>query len=176
MQRVQHAAHHRRQRHAGEIGEHDGGKVDGVFELHRVIDEAGSNHRAHDERHRQFHQDRQGQQHREQDAEDLFRKAPCAFHAIRFDFLGEKRHEGRVECTLGEKPPEGIGKAESGVESIRHRPGADGGCHQRFAQEAEDAAAERGCADCGELADETHGTFKPLPCARPTAPPRLDGR
>ncbi|MNS74382.1 hypothetical protein D3C72_1078570 [compost metagenome] len=94
VQRVQHAAHHRRQRHAGEIGEHDGREPDGVVEFYRIFQEARCNHGAHDERHRQFHQDRQRQEHGEENTEDLLGKAPCALHAIRLDFLGEKRHEG----------------------------------------------------------------------------------
>jgi hypothetical protein len=44
-----------------------------------------------------------------------------------------------------------FGKAEGGVEGVRHRAGAERGRHQRFAGEAEDTAAERRTTDRCEL-------------------------
>lgn len=176
VQRIQHATHHRRQRHAGEIGKHDGRETDGVVEFHRVFQKARRNNGAHDERHRQFHQDRQSQKYGEQNAENFFGKASCTLHAVRLDFLGKKRHEGRVERAFGKKAPEGVREPEGSIEGIGDRAGTDGCGHQGLAEETEDTASERGRADRGELSDQAHGNFKPLPCAWPATPPHRDGR
>ncbi len=109
-----------------------------------------------DERHRQFHGDRQQKKNGEEDAEDLLGKAPGAVHAVRLDLLGEKRHEGRIERPFGKKPAEGVRQPEGGVEGIGDRAGAECGRHEGFPDEAEEPASERCAADGSEFLDQTH--------------------
>ncbi|MNT07797.1 hypothetical protein D3C72_1425150 [compost metagenome] len=156
VQRIQHARHHRGERHAGEIGEHDRREDDGIAELRRIVGETGGNQVADDERHRQFHGHRQEQKHGEENAEDFLGEAPRPFHAVRLDLLGKERHEGGIEGALGKEPAKGIGQAEGRVEGIGDRPCAERCRHEGFADEAEQPAAERGAADGCKFLDQTH--------------------
>ena len=88
---------------------------------------------AHQERHRQFHEDGDRSEHGEQNAEHFFGKALGAVHAVGFDLLGKQRHEGGVEGAFGEQPAKRVGKLEGGVEGVGDRPGAERCGHQHLA-------------------------------------------
>ena len=169
MKGVEHPRHHRAERHADEVGEHDGRQFDGQQQLVGIVREARRDRVPDDEGHRQFHGDGQQQQHAEQDAEDLFGEFLGAGDAVRLDLLGEERHEGGVEGTLREQPPERIGELECRIEGFRHRPGAERGGHHHFAGEAEYAAQHRARADGGELLHEAHaeGVLSAVKAIRP---------
>src|SRR5690606_29580840 len=90
--------------------------------------------------------------------EDLFRKALGPLHALGLDFLREERHEGGIERTFREQPPEQVRKAKRGIEDIRHRPRTESSRHHGFPGEAENPASQRRTANRGELADEAHAS------------------
>ncbi len=156
VQRIQHPAHHRGKRHAGEVGEHDDREAHRVLELYRIVGEARRDHGSHDEGHRKFHHDGQEQEHGKEHAEHFFGKATRAVHAVLFDFLGKKRHESGVEGAFGKKSSKGVRETESGIEGVGHRTGAECRRHEHLAGEAENAAHQRSGRDRGELFDQTH--------------------
>ncbi len=124
MQGVEHARQHGGERHAHQIGEHDGGEPHRERELFRIVGETRGDHPTHQQRHGQFHGDGDQHQHREEDAEDLLGEALGALDAVRFDLLGKKRHEGGVESAFGEETAKEVRKTEGGVEDVGHRPRA----------------------------------------------------
>jgi hypothetical protein len=157
-QRIQHAGHHGAERHADQVGKHDGRKPDRHVELSRRVGKARGHQVAHDQRHRQFHGDGQRQQRREQDAEHLFGKALGAVGAVRLDLLGKERHEGSVEGSFGKQPAKGVGELEGGVEGVGDRPGAECGRHQHLTDETKSAAHQRAGSDRRELFDKAHAS------------------
>ncbi len=101
VQRVEHAAHHRGQRHAHEIGKHHRRHTDGDRHFLRIVGKARRDHEPDEQRHAQLHDHRDQEQHGEQNAEHFLGKPLGAVDAVGLDLLGKQRHEGGVEGTLG---------------------------------------------------------------------------
>ncbi|MNH91028.1 hypothetical protein D3C73_435790 [compost metagenome] len=169
MQRIQHAAHHRRQRHAHQIGEHDRRHADGQRHLFGVVGKTRRDDETHQPWHGEFHDNGDEEERRKEHPEDLFRKALGALDTVGLDFFRKQRHEGGVEGAFGKQPAKQVRKTEGGIEDVRHRPCAERCRHRRLTGEAEDAAAERRAADGCEFLDEAHGrisvTRAPCSCA-----------
>jgi hypothetical protein len=157
VQRVEHPCHHRSQRHADQVGEHDRRQFHCQRKFGRAIGEARRDGVAYDERHHQFHDDRQRQKDREQHAEDFLGEPFRARHAACLDLLGKKGHEGGVECPLREKPAKCVRKLERSIERFGHRACAQRRRHHHLTCESEYAARHCTRTDRREFSHKAHG-------------------
>src|SRR5690606_15582928 len=94
----------------------------------------------------------------------MLAEMPGRLHPAAFQFLGEQRHECRVEGTFGKQPAEEIRETEGGIKGVGYRPHAKGCGNQRLTYETQHAAGHGGASHAGELSDKAHAR-RPLPMA-----------
>ena len=153
LQRVQHAAHQRDQRHEGQVGKGEAGEIDGEAELDRLVYEP-RREREHQPGHGQYRGQGKNQQHGAEYGGDLGGELHRRVPSVGRQPPREQRHEGRVEGALGEQAAEEIGELECDEEGVSDQPRADDVGDQHVAREAEHTA------DHGPAADRRDGSEK----------------
>ena len=123
MHHVEHAAIERHQRDQEEIRECDAGELDREIALALFVAEPGRQ-QAHHLRHEGPGDDQQDDLRDEQQREDAVGKQPCRLLPFLPMDMRIGRHEGGVECALGENGAEMVGKAEGDEEGVCDGTGA----------------------------------------------------
>ena len=155
VERVQHAAEQRDQRHEQQIGEGDAREIDGEREFVGVVGETGRDD-DHQPGHGDLDQNREDDQRTKQYGERLLGEGLGGAVALGLEAAREQRHEGGRQGALGGQPAEQVGEAEGDDEGLGDRPGAEHRGDQDVAHETQHAARHGVATDRGRETDQRH--------------------